>query len=71
MPSVPAQLDELVARCLAKAPIERPGAVGDISTVLASVSLPPWTRDNARTWWETWREGQVAGGSGSARVEVT
>ena len=33
---VPAPLDDLVARCLAKAPVERPGAVGDIVTVLAS-----------------------------------
>ena len=57
MPSVPAQLDDLVARCLAKPPIERPGAIGDIQTVLASVTLPPWTRDNARAWWETLARG--------------
>jgi serine/threonine-protein kinase len=53
---IPAPLDDLVARCLAKAPAERPGAVGDIVAVLESLRLPPWTRDDARNWWELWRE---------------
>lgn len=59
VPGVPAALDELVARCLAKEPIERPGAVHDIVGVLEALRLPPWTREDARAWWEIWREQQA------------
>ena len=55
-PGIPAALDDLVARCLAKDPMARPGTVGDVATVLASLRLPPWTREQARAWWELWRE---------------
>jgi hypothetical protein len=24
--------------------------------VLSSLRLPPWTREQARAWWELWRE---------------
>ena len=65
VPGAPAALDDLVARCLAKVPIERPGAVHDIVVVLESLRLPAWTRDDARAWWEMWREG-YAGTSGSS-----
>jgi serine/threonine-protein kinase len=58
---VPTPLDDLVARCLAKAPVERPGAVGDIVAVLESLRLPPWTREDARNWWDLWREATRAG----------
>ena len=57
VPDAPPALDDLVARCLAKVPIERPGAIGDIASVLESLPLPPWTRDDARAWWALWREG--------------
>jgi serine/threonine-protein kinase len=55
-PGIPAALDDLVARCLAKDPMARPGTVGDVATVLASLRLPPWTREQARAWWELWRD---------------
>ncbi|MEO8751589.1 MAG: serine/threonine protein kinase [Casimicrobiaceae bacterium] len=56
VPGVPPALADLVARCLAKAPIERPESVQHIVNVLESLHLPPWTRDDARAWWEMWRE---------------
>ena len=67
VPGVPAALDDLVARCLAKVPIERPGAVRDIVVVLESLRLPPWTRDDARVWWELYRECQSTGDATGAR----
>ena len=56
MPGVPAALDELVARCLAKAPADRPAAVGDIVRVFEALPLQPWTHDEARAWWARWRK---------------
>ena len=60
VPGVPAALDDLVARCLDKDPMARPGAVGDIAAALASLPLPPWTRERARDWWERWRDARDA-----------
>lgn len=59
-PAVPAALDDLVARCLAKEARGRPAAVSDIVTVLASLRLAPWTPCDARTWWERWRTAHSA-----------
>ncbi|MEP7329948.1 MAG: protein kinase, partial [Betaproteobacteria bacterium] len=56
VPGTPAALDDLVARCLAKSPGERPGSVRDIAAVLEGLRLPPWTREDARQWWERWRD---------------
>ena len=71
MPGVPRDLEDLVRRCLAKVPQERPGAIGDIQRTLASLRLPPWTRDDARAWWEMWRESQMVGDvAGDRDVEI-
>ncbi len=56
VPAVPPALDALVARCLAKSPTERPGAIGDVVAVLEALQVAPWTREDARSWWELWRE---------------
>ena len=54
-PGTPAPLDDLVMCCLAKSPGERPGSVADIVTMLETLRLPSWTREDARRWWEKWR----------------
>jgi tRNA A-37 threonylcarbamoyl transferase component Bud32 len=54
-PDVPGELDDLVARCLAKTPAERPDGVAEIVAALDALELPAWTRDDARAWWEHWR----------------
>jgi len=56
VPGTPALLDDLVARCLAKSPRDRPGSVRDVAAVLEGLRLPPWTREDARQWWESWRD---------------
>ena len=62
MPGVPPEMEDLVARCLAKTPmIAR--ARSAISSRWRPLRLPPWTRDHARAWWEQWRASQVEGKS--------
>ncbi len=61
MAGVPAALDALVERCLAKDPSQRPVAVGDIAAVLATLRLPAWTREQARAWWGAWRDEHGSG----------
>lgn len=50
---VPAELVELIARCLAKDPAQRPQTATDLVTRLDELSaLHPWTNGDARAWWE-------------------
>ena len=56
VPGLPAALDELVARCLAKEPGDRPADVGDVAA-RARVARPSSVdAEEARAWWEAWRE---------------
>jgi serine/threonine-protein kinase len=51
---VPPELDELVMRCLAKNPDDRPSTAEELSRLFQSCSLPQsWAEDRARRWWET------------------
>ncbi len=49
---VPASLDDLVVRCLARKPEDRPESAEALRTALTSdPGVPPWTREDARRWW--------------------
>lgn len=61
LPDVPEELDEFVARSLAKEPGVRPRDIGQIVEVLQRLDLPPWTRDDARAWWDAWRASKNSG----------
>jgi serine/threonine-protein kinase len=51
--TVPAALDDLVLRCLAKKPADRPQTAEDLATALAAVPLAsPWTPERAQAWWD-------------------
>jgi serine/threonine protein kinase len=52
LPDAPPALDDLVARCLAKKPEQRPRAIDEIVAVLSSLELVAWTREDARAWWD-------------------
>jgi serine/threonine-protein kinase len=53
---VPAALDELIARCLAKDPADRPQSVDELLAVFAALLREtPWTQGAAREWWAAWR----------------
>jgi serine/threonine-protein kinase len=50
---VPRALDDLVLRCLAKAPAERPASAEALAAALDEVPLPVrWTDARAAHWWE-------------------
>jgi predicted Ser/Thr protein kinase len=50
--AVPAALDELVLRCLAKDRARRPGSVAEIIAVCGAVlEENPWTAEQAAAWW--------------------
>ncbi|HEX4943485.1 MAG TPA: serine/threonine-protein kinase, partial [Usitatibacteraceae bacterium] len=49
---VPAILEALVARCLAKDREERPRSIAEVAAVLAEVARErPWREEEARDWW--------------------
>ena len=48
---IPAPLEELVMRCLAKDPADRPETADRLDAELASVDSVPWTAADARAWW--------------------
>jgi eukaryotic-like serine/threonine-protein kinase len=49
---IPPALDDLVLRCLAKFPGERPGSAAELAREIADKGLAAgWTGDRARAWW--------------------
>ena len=50
----PAELEALVARCLAKDREDRPASVDEVAAVLAEIARNhPWREIDARRWWNT------------------
>jgi eukaryotic-like serine/threonine-protein kinase len=50
-PDVPAELEAVVLRCLAKDPAERFGDAGGLEAALAACHTDPWTDEDANRWW--------------------
>jgi serine/threonine-protein kinase len=50
---VPAALEDLLMRCLAKAPDGRPADATTLARSLGHAGADDWTQDEARRWWET------------------
>jgi hypothetical protein len=59
--TVPAELDEIVLDCLAKFASQRPASAWELADRLAQCEIEsPWTRQDARGWWETRLEPEPA-----------
>ncbi|MGD2218562.1 MAG: serine/threonine-protein kinase [Gemmatimonadales bacterium] len=50
--TIPAELDEIVMRCLAKDPGDRFQSAEELQDALTSVPVKCWTQSKAREWWE-------------------
>jgi eukaryotic-like serine/threonine-protein kinase len=46
------ELERLILKCLAKAPIERPQTAAQFAQALEFIAADPWDEDQARQWWE-------------------
>ncbi len=70
---IPAALEEVIMRCLAKKPDERPRDASELSLQLeASMEPPGWTDERARRWWRRHRpEATSASGTPCQKIMVT
>ena len=49
---VPALLDETIGRCLSFRRDDRPATAEELEGMLEACAVaPPWSREDARTWW--------------------
>jgi serine/threonine-protein kinase len=51
--AMPEELDRVILACLAKEPNNRPASAEALEHRLAAIDLAPWSREEARAWWET------------------
>ncbi|HVJ90661.1 MAG TPA: serine/threonine-protein kinase [Labilithrix sp.] len=51
-PTIPKALEQIVLDCLEKNPQNRPTSATRLIERLLACDLPPWSREDARRWWE-------------------
>ena len=49
---IPRDLEQVVLRCLAKKPDDRPSGAGELQRLLTECATPIWTEAEAQAWWE-------------------
>jgi eukaryotic-like serine/threonine-protein kinase len=66
--AIPGELEELILRCLAKDPGQRPQSVAEIRETLEHLQAEhSWTQKQAREWWR-WHADELRPGAGNAGV---
>jgi hypothetical protein len=66
---VPRELEDLIMRCLAKKPADRPASADEIVAELDRIDLDrPWSQVDAREWWETNIAAPVEGAPQTGRM---
>jgi serine/threonine protein kinase len=56
---LPVELEQLVAQCLAKQPVDRPRDARALAEALAAIAIPDehaWTKAKAAAWWQSLRD---------------
>jgi eukaryotic-like serine/threonine-protein kinase len=69
---IPAALDRLVLRCLAKDPARRPQSAAKLARALAEIDVEPWSDEQADAWWSanpTARRDGVAAPAGALEAD--
>ena len=60
-PDVPPDLEQVVLRCLAKDPADRPQTAADLGDALASCAAAGrWDARQAAGWWQQFEPGSIA-----------
>jgi hypothetical protein len=63
---MPAELDALILRCLAKAPGERPANARELARQLRGIQFDePWCDEQAEAWWKAHLGSGLRAGAGS------
>jgi hypothetical protein len=68
---IPPDLEVIVLACLARRPEDRPASAAALDRALASVTLPPWTEEQARDWWNVNQPVVVARSEAETITQVT
>jgi serine/threonine-protein kinase len=67
-----AELEELVLRCLAKDPVDRPESAFSLECHLADLGASmPWTSDDAQQWWARYGALERKGAAGQTHQVLT
>jgi serine/threonine-protein kinase len=69
---IPVDLEQLILRCLAKAPAERPESAAALATLLRGLApARDWSEDEARRWWSDFRRLPRPSSASASTLSIT